>query len=83
MSAATLTRHEAAAYLGISVDTLDRLRAAGRLLALQVSARLVRYRQADLDAYLEQCRARSAMLGPLSALSSWAMELWCFTSSRG
>lgn len=56
MSAATLTRYEAAAYLGMSVDTLDRLRAAGRIMACQVSARLVKYRQSDLDAYLNACQ---------------------------
>jgi excisionase family DNA binding protein len=51
-----LSRHDAAAYLGVSVDTLDRLRASGRLMACQVSARLVKYLQTDLDAYLDQCR---------------------------
>lgn len=57
---ATLTRYEAAEYLGVSVDTLDRLRAAGRLTACQVSARLVKYRQADLDAYLDECRTSTS-----------------------
>lgn len=55
MSAAVLSRADAARYLGVSTDTLDRLRASGRIHASQVSARLVKYRTRDLDAYLEQC----------------------------
>ncbi|RAK51633.1 hypothetical protein DJ017_17510 [Phenylobacterium soli] len=51
-----ISRQEAADYLGISTDTLDRLRASGRLPALQVSARLIRYRKRDLDEYLNACQ---------------------------
>lgn len=54
--AATMTRGEAAKYLGVSIDTLDRLRARGAIPASQVSARIVKYRQQDLDAYLIACR---------------------------
>lgn len=57
MTKAVLSRVEAAEYLGISTDTLDRLRACGRIVASPVSARLIRYRSADLDAYLIECRA--------------------------
>jgi len=52
---ATVSRYDAANFLGVSVDTLDRLRADGAIVALQVSKRLIRYRLADLEAYLNKC----------------------------
>lgn len=51
-----LSRTAAAEYLDVSTDTLDRLRIAGRIPACPVSARLVKYRRADLDLYLETCQ---------------------------
>lgn len=51
-----LSRIEAADYLGISTDTLDRLRSAGKIIASQVSPRLVKYTATDLDIYIAQCR---------------------------
>ena len=59
-ASAVLTRYEAAALLGLSTKTLDRLRAAGAIPALQISKRLVRYLQEDLDAYRAGCRVRIA-----------------------
>lgn len=53
---AVLSRVDAAAYIGVSVATLDRLRADGLIRASQVSARLVKYRAHDLDAYLTACQ---------------------------
>ncbi len=50
-----LSRAAAAEYLDVSTDTLDRLRLAGRIPACPVSARLVKYRRADLDTYLAKC----------------------------
>lgn len=55
---AILTRQEAADYLGISTDTLDRLRSAGRIVGARISARLVRFRRDELDAYLTQCQTQ-------------------------
>ena len=47
-----LTVHEAAAYLGVAVQTLHNWRSSGRyrLPCLRVG-RLVRYRRSDLDAW--------------------------------
>jgi excisionase family DNA binding protein len=51
---AILDREGAAAYLGISTDTLDRLRAAGVIPWFRVSGRLVRFRVSDLEAYIDR-----------------------------
>jgi hypothetical protein len=59
-----LSRTEAAAYLDMSLDTLDRLRAAGAIIACPVSARLVKYRVADLDCYLETCQTSALSKSP-------------------
>ena len=48
-----LNRQEAAAALGISVKTLDTLTQSGRLRAIQMSERLVRYWPQDLDAFVK------------------------------
>ena len=48
-----LNRQEAAAALGISVKTLDTLTQSGRLRAIQMSDRLVRYWPQDLDAFVK------------------------------
>jgi excisionase family DNA binding protein len=49
-----LTTKEAAAYLGLSKAFLERDRWAGaRIPFLRVGNRAVRYRQEDLDAYLD------------------------------
>lgn len=51
-----LSRKDAAAYLDMSTDTLDRLRADGAIPASQVSRRLIKYRRHDLDAYIALCQ---------------------------
>jgi excisionase family DNA binding protein len=49
-----LTREEAAELLGVSVRSVDRLRARGRLPAVQYLRRgRVRYRRDDVEALLE------------------------------
>ena len=50
-----LNKHDAAAYLGISVRTLDRRIAAGRLpyVSDRPGAR-VHFRQSDLDQYIKK-----------------------------
>jgi excisionase family DNA binding protein len=47
-----LNRQEAAAELGISVKTLDALTQSGRLRAIQMTDRLVRYWPKDLEAFV-------------------------------
>lgn len=57
---AALSRDEAATYLGISTDTLDRLRADGRISAFKAGRRLVRFTRAELEAFMErECLALS------------------------
>ncbi|HET9061421.1 MAG TPA: helix-turn-helix domain-containing protein [Acidimicrobiales bacterium] len=48
----TLTRSDAAAYLGIGLSTLNELTQAGRLPSVSIRRRRL-YRRADLDAWLE------------------------------
>ena len=48
-----LNRQEAAAALGISVKTLDTLTQSGRLRAIQMTDRLVRYWPQDLGAFVK------------------------------
>lgn len=55
-----LSRKDAAAYLDMSTDTLDRLRADGVIQASQVSRRLIKYRRHDLDAYIIQCQTTAS-----------------------
>lgn len=49
-----LKEHEAAAYLTISVATLQRLRKAGRIAHINLSERQIRYRKDQLDEYIAQ-----------------------------
>ena len=52
-----ITRPEAAKRLGISVCTLDRIVAEGKLPAYRMTGRAsVRFREEDLDEYIEGCR---------------------------
>jgi len=51
-----LNRREAAAMLGVSTDTLDRLRAAGEIPTIAVAARSVRFARQDLCEYLRRRR---------------------------
>lgn len=52
-----MTRKEAAAYLHISTDTLDRRRAAGKISAIQDGG-LVFYEKKDLDRYHESLKPK-------------------------
>lgn len=47
---------ETAAYLGVSVRELKRLRQARRIPFYRLGHRTVSYAIADLDAFLNQCR---------------------------
>jgi excisionase family DNA binding protein len=55
-----LSNADAAAYLGISPKTLNDWRSAGRGPDYLKIGTLVRYRQSDLDAFLERCTVRTA-----------------------
>jgi excisionase family DNA binding protein len=55
-----LSNTDAAAYLGISPKTLNDWRSAGRGPDYLKIGTLVRYRQSDLDAYLERCTVRTS-----------------------
>jgi excisionase family DNA binding protein len=60
-----LTRREAAAYLNISLSTLDAWAAAGRVVFYRAKAPgvklpMVRYHQRDLDAVLERIEGPTA-----------------------
>ena len=50
---AILTKKQAADYLQVTPRYLERMVRCGRLRALKPSGKLVRFRQADLDAFLE------------------------------
>lgn len=52
-----LTRSQAAKYLAISVRTLFTLTQDCKIKSVRIGRRSVRYRRADLDAYVEsRCR---------------------------
>lgn len=54
MKNSILTTKEAALYLGVSKAFLERDRWAGaRIPFLKIGSRAVRYRQSDLDSYIE------------------------------
>jgi len=55
MKTALLTTTEAASYLGVSKAFLERDRWAGaRIPFIKVGSRAVRYRQSDLDGFLDR-----------------------------
>lgn len=56
-----LTEPDAAQALGVSPRTLRKLRAEGKIRYVAVTARRIRYRQQDLDAFTE---ARSTVAQP-------------------
>lgn len=56
---ASFNVEEAAAYLGVSVSYLNRLRSIGGSPVYAKVGRRVLYRQADLDAFLDQHKRRS------------------------
>lgn len=57
MQTQLLNTHQAAEFLGVSVAFLERDRWAGaRVPYIKVGSRAVRYRQIDLEQYIESCR---------------------------
>ena len=50
---AVLTKMEAADYIRCSPRYIERMVRAGRLRSLKPTGKLVRFRQSDLDAFLE------------------------------
>lgn len=60
MSEQTLTTHQAAAYLGLSPNTLERWRWSGKGPSYRKLGRAVRYTREDLDAYLAKCATEPA-----------------------
>lgn len=55
MSLALLNTKQAAQYLGVSAAFLERDRWAGaRIPFVKIASRSIRYRQSDLDQYIEQ-----------------------------
>ncbi|RYU62549.1 DNA-binding protein [Methylolobus aquaticus] len=64
MNEKLLTTQEAAALLGVSMAFLERDRWAGaRIPFIKVGSRAVRYRSADLDAYVQGRVKRSTSEG--------------------
>lgn len=60
MQTQLLNTQQAAEFLGVSVAFLERDRWAGaRVPFIKVGSRAVRYKQADLDQYIDSCRQRS------------------------
>ena len=66
--AALMTVEQAAAYLQIAVATLNKKRSAGGGPIFHKVTRLVRYRAADLDAWVVSGRRRSTSEAPASKL---------------
>ena len=54
------TKKEAAAVLGISLPTLDRLLRAGKIRKVKVSAKRVGITSGDLQAYIDCLKAKGA-----------------------
>lgn len=48
----TMTRRQAAAYLGVSVPTLDRLAAAGAITPIRLGGQVLRYRAHDVERFV-------------------------------
>jgi excisionase family DNA binding protein len=55
---ALLNKEQAAEVLGVSVPTLDRLRAKRKVVALKPSPKCVRFRPVDLERYLSETANR-------------------------
>ena len=51
---ALLSLQDAAEYLGVSTQTVGRLKAAGAIRSVVVKGTLIRYRRSDLDLYIER-----------------------------
>lgn len=60
MQTQLLNTQQAAEFLGVSVAFLERDRWAGaRVPFIKVGSRAVRYKQSDLDQYIDACRQRA------------------------
>jgi excisionase family DNA binding protein len=57
----TVSRTEAAKYLGVSVSTLARWGSNGDGPSYYVVGARARYRVSDLDEYIEQCKMHRAV----------------------
>ena len=51
-----LTPDEAAAYLKISLEEIRELRSRKRLAFVKLGYRTIRFRQQDLEAFIQRCR---------------------------
>jgi len=51
-----LTKDDAAAWLGISVDTLETLMRTGKIPFYRLAGRIIRIHREDLVRYVESCR---------------------------
>ena len=65
-----LTRDEAAEYLGISLRTLDRLRAEGKTSFVRLGGKIA-YLREDLDAYIDRCRVEAERPRVLAKGETW------------
>ena len=54
------TPREACAQLRVTDQTLRKLDRSGQLVALRIGGKARRYRQSDIDAYLNACAAGAA-----------------------
>lgn len=64
-----LTEQQAASELGISKATLTRVRLSGKIQAIRMGQRIIRYTHEALNEYIQQCSAsdKSATTGSPSA----------------
>lgn len=63
-SSSLLSEAAAAAQLGLPAESLRYLRRQGRIGYVRFGPRIVRYRQSDLDAYIEQNAVRPVAAMP-------------------
>lgn len=73
-----LTEFELAAYLGIKVATLRKWRVLGQGVPwIKINGSLVRYRLADVSAYLDSCPRTPAQVSPAApaARPAWRAGL--------
>lgn len=66
----TMNKTAAARYCGVSVETLDRYRQAGKIAYLKIGDRIL-FRQNQLDDFLDSCVIRATM--PLTSREVWEL----------
>ena len=66
MSGRLITTREVAELLGVSTETVLRWHRAGRLRGYRLAAGVLRFREDELEAWIEQCQSsgRSIRLHP-------------------